>query len=119
MRHRVKSVKLNRKKAPLKALLRGLITSLVLHERIKTTQSKAKAIQPLVGKMIATAKKKENKREAIRSVMKIVFEKQASEKVINDLLERYKDRPSGFTRIIPIGVREGDGSPLVQIELLA
>ncbi len=117
MRHRVRSVKLGRKKDHLKSLLRNLVTSLVLHGHIQTTEKKAKAIQGMVDKLITTVKKKEE-REAIRELRKVLFTKESSEKMVQDLKKRYKDRNSGFTRIIPLGVREGDGASKVQIELI-
>lgn len=116
MRHRVKSKRLNRKHAPLKALIRNLATSLVLHGKIQTTEQKAKMVRPVVEKIITTAKKKPE-REAIRDIQKVLFQEEASRKMLTEMKTRYETKTSGFTRIIPIGIRKGDASALVQLEL--
>ncbi len=116
MRHRVKNLKLGRKRGHLNSLIRNLATSLVLHERIKTTDKKAKAVQPVVERLISTVKRKEE-REAIRSVQKLLYTKEASIKMVSDLKKRFDKKTSGFTRITQIGVRPGDGAASVQIEL--
>ena len=119
MRHRVKKLpKLNRKRAALKALLRNLVTDLILYEHIDTTESKAKAVQPIVEKLITTVKKKKDEHEAIRALQKVLFRKEASIKMIKEVKPRYEKRESGFTRITKIGIRKGDAAPLARIELI-
>jgi large subunit ribosomal protein L17 len=118
MRHRVKKAKLGgRGRAGRKLLLGNLATSLILHEKIKTTKAKAKAVQPIIDKLIISAKKKE-KRIAIREVAAILQNEMSSKKLFEELLKRYQDRQTGFTRISEIGFRAGDAAPLVQIELV-
>lgn len=117
MRHRIKKVKLGRDKDHRKALLRNLATSIIIYEKIKTTKAKAKAVAPVVEKLINTAKK-ENETNAIRKINRIVLDKNASKKLIKELKKKYQDRKSGYTRIINIGFRSGDAAPVVQIELV-
>lgn len=95
----------------------NLITSLIVHERIQTTQAKAKAIQPHVDRLIINAKKRE-KKEAIRMLNQVLHSELSSKKVMNELIQRYSERSSGFTRITLIKFRAGDAAPLVQIELV-
>jgi large subunit ribosomal protein L17 len=82
-------------------LIRNLVTDAILHESIKTTKQKAKLTARVLDRLIARSKN-ENKMQAIRYIMKYVFSKQASMKLIDDLSKRYKDRPSGFSRIVKL-----------------
>lgn len=118
MRHRVKSVRLNRPKNQLKALIRSLVTSIILYEKIETTRDKAKLARSYVDRLINKAKKKD-KMNAIRYINSFLLDKKASLKVMEDLVERFKDRPSGFTRFTNTRIRSGDNAQLVQFELLA
>jgi ribosomal protein L17 len=122
MRHRVKKVKLGREADHRNALLKNLATSVILHEKIKTTKAKAKAVVPKVEKMITLARAietgKKSKREVIRALEGQLFDESASRKLIEELAVRYKDRNSGFTRMTNLGFREGDASSMVQIELI-
>lgn len=93
------------------------MTSLITHEKIQTTQAKAKAIQPLFDQLINTAKRKE-KRLAIGALNQVLHSKLSSKKVMEDLIKRYSERSSGFTRITPIKFRAGDAALIVQIELI-
>ncbi len=117
MRHRVKSKRLNRNKAHLDAMLRNMATSIILYEKIKTTKSKAKVVKPIVEKLISNSKK-QSLPVAMRALNSYLSDKNASKKLIRELLERYKDRNSGFLRVIPLGFRAGDSAPIVQIELI-
>lgn len=116
MVHRKKGRKLGRKIGPRKALARNLICSLVLNNKIKTTKAKAKFIQPKVEKIITVAKKKTL--ASRRQIHNLLVNKKAEKKVIDDLVEKYKDRKSGFTKILKIGKRKGDGAEMVQIEFI-
>jgi len=98
-------------------MLGNLATSLMIHEKIQTTQSKAKAVQPIIENLINTAKKKE-KRLAIRSLNAILQSDLAARKIMEELTKRYAERKSGYTRITPIKFRAGDAAPIVQIELV-
>ncbi len=117
MRHRVKSKRINRDEAHLDSMLRNLATSIVLYEKVKTTKAKAKLVKPIIEKLISVAKKN-SKMNAYRSLNSYFLDKNAPKKLINELLERYKDRNSGFVRLINLGFRAGDAAPMVQIELV-
>jgi large subunit ribosomal protein L17 len=116
MRHRKKGKILDRKKAPREALLRNLATSIVLFEKVKTTEAKAKAVKPLVEKAITTSKA--GTLAARRNLMKIFYTEQPVKKLLEVLGPRYQERPGGYTRIVKIGPRKGDGAEMVQIELV-
>ncbi len=118
MRHQKKQHKLGGRKRDARRLLLGnLATSLMIHEKIQTTQAKAKAVQPLVDDLINTAKRKE-KRLAIRALNSVLHSELASRKIMEELIKRYAERTSGYTRITPIKFRAGDAALIVQIELV-
>jgi large subunit ribosomal protein L17 len=118
MRHQKRQSKLGGRKRDARRLLLGnLATSLLIHEKIQTTQAKAKAVQPLVDDLINTAKRKE-KRLAIRALNSVLQSELASRKIMEELIKRYAERKSGYTRITPIKFRAGDAAPIVQIELV-
>lgn len=117
MRHKVKSKRINRDEAHLDSMLRNLATSIVLYERVKTTRSKAKLVKPIVEKLI-TASKKNSTANAMRLLNAYLLDKNASKKLVRELLDRYKDRNSGFLRLTNLGFRSGDAAPMVQIELV-
>lgn len=117
MRHRNKKNSLNVENDHQKAMIRNLVTSIILYEKVKTTAKKAKISAPIVEKLISTVKKKEA-REAIREINKVVFDKNASKKLMQELKERYGKKDSGFTRITKVGFRSGDNAPVSLIELV-
>jgi len=117
MRHQVKKNRLSRPIGPRKALIGNLATSLILHGKIKTTKARAKALQPVIEKLLATAKKKD-KKTAIRMVSAVLQNELSSKMLFEELLKKYQNRETGFTRIREVGFRSGDAAPLVQIELL-
>lgn len=96
-----------------KALFKGLASSLVLHERIQTTEEKAKAVKPLVEKLVTTAKKGDLK---AHSLLQPYLNAQALKKMMEDTGPRFKDRPGGYTRIIKIGPRLQDNASVVILE---
>lgn len=116
MRHHKKKVTLDRKKAPRVALLKSLAASLVLHEKMQTTKAKAKAVQPIVEKMITLGKK--NTLFARRQLLAFFPTENPVKKIMEDLNKRYAGRVGGYTRIIKMGPRQGDGAEMVQIELV-
>lgn len=119
MRHRIKKIaRLGRKSDHRKLLLRNLATSLILHEKVQTTATKAKAVQPLIENILVNLKKKNGAREIIRFLKSILLDERAQKKTFAVLSKRYADKKSGFTRITPLGVRKGDSAPKVQIELI-
>lgn len=117
MRHRAKTKRLNRKSSHLNALLKNLATSIVLYEKVKTTEAKAKQVKPIIEKLISKAKK-DDKVKVNRDLNAYLPDKNASKKLSRELVERYKDRSSGFVRLTKIGFRAGDAAPMVQIELV-
>ncbi len=116
MRHRSKKKILDRKKAPREALLRSLATSLILYEGIRTTEAKAKALRPYVEKLITLGKSSDL--HARRQLLKKLYIEKAASKVLEVLGPKYKERPGGYTRIIKIGPRPGDGARVVRIEFV-
>jgi len=98
-------------------MIGNLATSLILHEKIQTTQAKAKALQPFVDKIINMAKG-ESKKVAIREISPWMHSELGSRKLLEEIAKRYAKRNGGYTRITNIGFRPGDAAPVVQIELV-
>src|SRR3989338_8285531 len=116
MRHQKKVKSLDRNTAARKALLRNLATSIIVYEKVKTTKAKAKAVKPLVEKMITAAKK--NDLTSRRKLIAVLYHKKAVNKALEVLGPRYKDRQGGYTRIINLNPRQGDGAEMAQIEFV-
>jgi large subunit ribosomal protein L17 len=116
MKHRRKQVTLDRKNGPRRALLRGLATSVILYENVNTTLAKAKAVKPIVEKLITTGRAKTL--AARRELMKFILVESAVNKVLEELGPRYAERKGGYTRIIKLGQRQGDGAEIAQIQLV-
>lgn len=116
MRHHIKGPTLDRKKAPREALLRGLAESVILYEKIKTTEAKAKAVRPLVEKMITIGKT--DNLTSRRKLQSFFYTENSVKKILEVLGPRFKERKGGYTRIIKIGSRKGDGAKVAQIELV-
>lgn len=117
MRHRKSRRRLTQKPDHARLLERNLVTSLFLYEAIRTTRSRARVIQPIVDRLISNAKKQET-HNAIRSLNAFVTDKNASRKVMQVFLMRYKARTSGFTTVKAVGARKGDGAQLVDLSLI-
>jgi large subunit ribosomal protein L17 len=116
MGHRDKVHKLGRTKSHREAMLANMAMSLFLHRVIKTTDSKAKALRPLVDRLISTAKK--DTLASKRLVARTIDQKQVFKKLFKEIVPQFGDRTSGFTRVIKLGVRRGDGAPMSVVELL-
>ncbi|MBX3730381.1 MAG: 50S ribosomal protein L17 [Candidatus Sumerlaeia bacterium] len=116
MRHRKNTLKLNRTTGHRKALLRNLTASLIAHERIRTTEAKAKALRPYVERLVTLARKGtlHQRRQAFAAIGK----KHAVHKLFEELGPRFQERPGGYTRIIRDGQRAGDGSWMAFIEFV-
>lgn len=116
MRHRKVGKKLDRTAGPRKAMMDSLATSVILYEKVVTTEAKAKAIKPVVEKIITRAKVKSvhNKQQ----ISRVLKDKKAVQKTLDVLGPKYKSRKGGYTRIIKIGPRKGDGAQMVQIEFV-
>ncbi len=116
MRHRVQKKTLDRKTGPRKALLKNLALQLVLHEKIRTTEAKAKVLRPLVERLVTTGKK--NTLAARRSLLKVVPTELGVKKIMDELAPRYQARPGGYTRITKVALRAGDGARMAVIEFV-
>ncbi len=117
MRHRVSRLRLSYKPAHSNMLQRNLVTSVLLYEKVRTTLKRAQVVRPQIDQIITLAKKKDPM-NAIRAINMVLTDKNASRKTMEVLKARYKDRQSGFTRIVPLGMRQGDGAKLVSLELV-
>ncbi len=116
MRHLKAGRRLSRTTEHRQAMLRTLITQLFEHEQVQTTQAKAKEARQWAEKMITLAKRGDL--AARRQALQVIRTKKAMAKLFGELKERYQDRPGGYTRIIPLGFRVGDGAPLTLLELV-
>lgn len=116
MRHRKRGTILGREKAPREMMLRNLAASVLIYEKVKTTIAKAKAVRQLVEKAITISKKGDltNRRKLIR----ILPQKLAVKKCMEVLAARFKDRKGGYTKIVKLDSRQGDGAEIAQIELV-
>lgn len=117
MRHRIKGRALSRTKAHRRAMLNNMASSLVRHEKVVTTEAKAKELRPYVEKMITLARRGDL--HARRLVERKVRERDVTGKLFGELGPRFSERPGGYTRIIKMGHRHGDGAEMARIELLA
>ena len=116
MRHRVAHRKLGRTTEHRISLLRNLAASLFIHERIRTTLAKAKELRPFAERLITLSKK--DSLHARRQALRIMVHREAVNKLFRDLSARFADRPGGYTRILKLGPRRGDGAPMAYIELV-
>ena len=116
MRHRVGGWKLGRNTEHRRALLRNLVTSLIVEERIETTVPKAKAMRPHVEKMITLGK--QGNVAARRQAAAYLMTAEAVDKLFNTISPRFGDREGGYLRIVRTGFRPGDGGEKAFIELL-
>ena len=118
MRHRVHHRKLGRKTAHRIATLRTLASALFEHERIQTTLMKAKELRPYAEKLITLAKRDDGKLHARRQVAAEVRDDAVVRKLFDTLGQRFSSRPGGYTRILRLGPRKGDGAEMAIVELL-
>ena len=116
MRHNNKNKILDRKKQPREMMLRNLASSIIMYEKVTTTEAKAKTVKPMVEKLITTAK--DGDLSARRKLIQVLPQKLAIRKLMDVLGVKYKERKGGYTRIVKLGNREGDGAKVVQIELV-
>lgn len=116
MRHRHSRLRLKQKPQHAAAMLRNLATSLLLYESIRTTKKRAQVVRPVVEGLVRVARKK-SKREAIRSINKVVTDPNACRKLLDLYREADCGKAGGLTRIVPLGARRGDGAALVTISL--
>lgn len=115
MKHLKKGRKFSRKIGPRKALLRVLTNNFFVHEKIKTTEAKAKELRSIAEKMITKAK---NNTLANRRLLEGYLTSENTKKVIEKIAPLYKERSGGYTRIIKLGPRDSDSAKMVIIELV-
>ena len=116
MRHRKSGRQLGRKTEHRVAMFRNLVTSLLEHERIETTQAKAKEVRGLAEKMITLGK--DGSLPARRRALSFIRQKEIVSKLFSDVAGRYGSRAGGYTRIIPTRRRPGDAAMMVALELV-
>ncbi|MDD5701158.1 MAG: 50S ribosomal protein L17 [Dehalococcoidales bacterium] len=116
MRHGMVSRRFDRSTGHRQLMFRNLVTEILDHEKIKTTEPKAKAVRGMTEKMITLAKS--GSLHARRQALTFVLDKRVAEKLFAELGPRYASRNGGYTRIVKLGIRMGDGASMVQIELV-
>lgn len=116
MRHGVSGRKLNRTTSHRLAMFRNMVTSLLNHERIYTTVPKAKEMRRWAEWMITLGK--HGDLHARRQALSLIREKDVVHKLFTELAERYQNRAGGYTRIVKVGFRRGDASPMCLLELI-
>lgn len=118
MRHRVAHRKLGRVTPHRKALLRNLATALFEKERIRTTLPKAKELRPYAEKLITLAKREEGRLHARRQAARHIQDPAVVKKLFDTIGARFATRPGGYTRILRLGTRQGDGAEMAYLELV-
>ncbi len=116
MRHRQRGAKLNRSTAQRRALFRGLLSALIEHERIQTTEAKAKAVRGDADKLITLAKS--GTVHARRLALQRLNNKDAVKKLFESVGPRFAERPGGYTRIVKLGPRAGDAASMAILEFV-
>ena len=114
MRHRKKSEKFSRSRAQRKALIKSLLRALIINESIQTTESKAKGIRPWIDKLIGWGK--DGTLHARRQAYKILNDHQMVSRLFQDIAPRYEEIQGGYTRIMDLGKRKGDGAQISLLE---
>jgi len=115
MRHLKSGRKLNRTSAHRSAMFRNMVTSLLLHEHLHTTDAKAKELRRWADRMITLGKR--GTLHARRQALAFVRSRRAVGKLFDEIAPRFSERPGGYTRITKIGLRRGDAAPMSVIEL--
>src|SRR5450755_2354184 len=116
MRHLVAGSKLKRDSGSRKSLLRNLVTSVILEERVVTTVTKAKAVKPLIDKMITLGKR--DTLHARRQAASFLMTPASVKKLFDKLGTRFGQRNGGYTRVVRLGFRKGDGAEQAMLELV-
>jgi len=116
MRHKVAGRHLSRPTEHRWALYRSQVTALLAHEKIVTTEAKAKEVRGLAEKMITLAK--DGSLASRREALAFITDKKVVDKLFAEIAPGYADRSGGYTRLLKLGPRHGDSAPMVQIELV-
>jgi large subunit ribosomal protein L17 len=117
MRHRAKHRQLSRTSKHRRALLKNMAASLFRHGKVTTTEAKAKELRPYAERLITLARRGDL--HARRQVERRIPDREVQQKLFTELGKRFATRPGGYTRIIKLGHRPGDGADVARIELLA
>ncbi len=117
MRHRKAGRKLSRTTSHRKAMLRNIVTSFMKHEKIVTTDAKAKELRKIAEKIITLGKK--DSLHARRQVLSFIRDRAVVKKLFEELSPRYSERDGGYSRIVKVGYRAGDNAPMSVIELIS
>ncbi|RJP27888.1 MAG: 50S ribosomal protein L17 [Actinobacteria bacterium] len=99
-----------------KAIMANLAKSLIEHEKLQTTQTRAKEVQPLVDKLVGLAKRGDL--HARRQALAIIHDRDIVHKLFDEIGPRYEDREGGYSRVVKIGLRKGDAAPMAVIEFV-
>ncbi|MDH3457295.1 MAG: 50S ribosomal protein L17 [Gemmatimonadota bacterium] len=116
MRHRSKGRQLSRTKAHRRAMLRNMVASLFRHDRVETTSAKAKELRPYAERLITLARRGDL--HARRQVERQIKDRDVTGRLFKEIGPRFAARPGGYTRILKLGHRQGDGAEMARIELL-
>ncbi|MDO8529637.1 MAG: 50S ribosomal protein L17 [bacterium] len=119
MKHRVKGRKFSRVKNQRKALIKSLLDSLIIREKMTTTEAKAKELKSIIDKVIGKAKRKteEGKMAMIREMSKVLSSR-AVKKLSGEFIKKFESRKSGYTRVMKLGRRSGDSAKMAIIEFI-
>jgi len=116
MRHQRSGKKLGRDSAHRKALYANLTASLIEHGRIRTTETKAKAVRPVAEKMITLGR--DGSIHARRQALAFLRSQEIVHQLFSEVAPRFRDRPGGYTRVVKLGPRQGDAAPMAYLELV-
>jgi large subunit ribosomal protein L17 len=116
MRHNIAGRSLGRATGHRRALYRNLVTALLQHEKIVTTEAKAKEVRSMAEQMITLGKK--SGLASYRQALAFITDKKVTEKIFSVLGPRFKERTGGYTRLTKLEPRQGDNAPMVQLELV-
>ncbi len=125
MRHKKKKLQFNKTQAHRDAMFRNLTTSIIKHKKVVTTLARAKAVRPIVEKMITLGKKanqySQDPQKALhykRQVFSYLKSRESAKILFDEIAPSLQDREGGYTRIIKLGFRKGDGAPQALIEII-
>jgi large subunit ribosomal protein L17 len=116
MRHHRTGKKLGRDSSHRKAMYANLAASLIEHGRIRTTETKAKAVRPIVEKMITLGR--DGSIHARRQALAFLRTQEVVHTLFSEVAPRFRDRPGGYTRVVKLGPRQGDAAPMAYLELV-
>lgn len=117
MRHRIAGRNFSRPTDHRMAMLRNLVVSVLTNEKVVTTEPKAKEVRGLIDQIITLAKKGDNASQ--RRAISLIHNEGAVKKAFQELAPRYTNRNGGYTRVLKLGYRVGDGAPTARLELLS